>query len=263
MGSDAATRHDAAPGSSSPPAPRTTGQRSAGPPLVVVYDAFQECPYLEGKIARMPLEYPKRTLHPPDLDRLLESGYRRTGSMLYRTQCPDCRQCIPTRVDVNQFVLTGSMKRILNRSDRELQVTWGPAIVDSQRLKLFNAHRAQRGLSRRGPANLADYHEFLVATCVETAEITFRIDQELIGIAIVDLGEISINAVYTHFDPAHGRYSIGTLAVLKQVQWARQNGRRFVYLGLFVQQNAHLNYKQRFRPQQRLIDGVWQETDAV
>ncbi|MDV6034019.1 MAG: arginyltransferase [Phycisphaera sp. RhM] len=230
--------------------------------LVVVYDALQECPYLDGKVARMPLEYPKRRILPDDLDRLLRLGYRRAGTMLYRTQCPDCRQCIPTRVNVHQFRLSRSMKRILNRSDRELEIGWGRVLVDPERLRLFNTHRSARKLSRRGPADLVDYHEFLVATCVETAELTFRLDGKLIGIAIVDLGRESVNAVYTHFDPDFGRYCIGTLAVLKQIQWALQTGRTYVYLGLFVAENPHLNYKERFRPQERLLGGVWRAPDA-
>lgn len=227
--------------------------------LVVVYDALQECPYIDGNVARMPLEYPRRRMLPHDLDRLLHLGYRRTGAMLYRTQCPECQQCVPVRVDVNRFNLSRSMKRIANRANRELEISWGAARVDTERLALFNSHRAARQLSKRGPADLADYHEFLVASCVETAELAFRIDGKLIGIAIIDLGQDAINAVYTHFDPEYGRFCIGTLAILKQIQWAQETGRTFVYLGLFVAENRHLNYKDRFRPQQRLFGGVWQD----
>lgn len=230
--------------------------------LVVVYDALQDCPYLDGKVARMPLEYPRRKLLPADLDQLLELGYRRTGSMLYRTQCPDCRQCVPVRVNVGTFEISRSMKRVLNRGNRELEIKWGQPIVDRERLRLFNAHRSQRQLSRSGPADLADYQEFLVATCVETAELSFCADGKLIGIAIVDVGEISINAVYTHFDPEFGRYCIGTLAVLQLIQWARQTDRTYLYLGLFVADNSHLNYKRRFQPQQRLLEGVWRDSEA-
>lgn len=248
--------------SSGPADDRSSVGESINPRLVVVYDALQECPYLDGKVARMPLEYPREKLMPSDLDRLLELGYRRTGSLLYRTHCPDCQQCLPTRVDTGTFEITRSMKRILNRGERELKMTWGRALVDPERLRLFNEHRAERELSQNGPADLADYHEFLVATCVETAELTFHIDGKLIGIAIVDLGDNSLNAVYTHFDPDYGRYSIGTLAVLKQIQLARQTGRKYVYLGLYVADNSHLNYKRRFRPQQRLIGGNWCEPEA-
>ena len=55
------------------------------------------------------------------------------------------------------------------------------------------------------------------------------------------------------------RYSLGTYAILKQLQWAKESGRKFVYLGMYVANNSHLNYKARFGPQERLFDGKWQE----
>lgn len=233
------------------------------PPMVIVYDALQACPYLDRRVARMPLEYPKRRLTATDVDHLLAAGYRRSGAMFYRTQCPQCQACIPTRLQIDQFEPTKSFKRIFNRGRRELEISWGRPAVDADRLRIFNRHRSQRGLSHNRTATLGDYHEFLVASCVHTSEIAFRKNGELIGIAIVDLGDNSLNAVYTHFDPDHGRYSIGTLAVLHQVELARQTGRRHVYLGLYVEQNPHLNYKGRFRPQQRLIGDQWRNVDSL
>jgi arginine-tRNA-protein transferase len=135
-------------------------------------------------------------------------------------------------------------------------------VADLSRLRLFNAHRAERDLSQSGPVELDDYHEFLVSSCVETLELSVWLDGTLIGVAIVDRGQHSLNAMYTFFDPNLGRYCVGTLAVLKQVQYARETGRDYVYLGLYVADNSHLNYKARFRPQQRRIDGAWRWIDA-
>nr|WP_261344953.1 arginyltransferase [Roseiconus nitratireducens] len=238
---------------------RSGSDRSAPPrpPLVVVYDSLQACPYLDGRIARMPLEYPRHPLSPSDLDELLALGYRRSGRMLYRTQCPQCSECVPTRVDVREFQITRSMQRVLNRGERELEFEWAVPTVDSDRVRLFNQHRQQRSLTSSGPVGPADYHEFLVDTCAETRELVMRHDGEVVAVAVADFGQRSINAVYTHFDPAFARYSLGTLAVLKQIELARQSDRQFVYLGLYVAANSHLNYKQRFRPQQRLLSGQW------
>lgn len=227
--------------------------------LVVVYDATQECPYLDGRVARMPLEFPRRALTPTDVDQLLELGYRRTGNMFYRTNCPSCRECIPTRVDVNVFQETRSMRRVLNRAHRELEIELGVPQVDYRRVELFNEHRDHRELSRHGEASESDYREFLVSTCIETIEMSFKKDGRLTGVAILDVGARSLNAVYTYFATSAQPYSIGTLAILKQMELARRTDRQFVYLGLYVEDNAHLNYKARFRPQQRLIEGTWRE----
>jgi len=229
--------------------------------LVVVQDQPQTCPYLDDTVARMPLRLPIGTLTPLIFDRLLASGYRRSGDFVYRTQCPTCQECVPTRVDVGRFHWTKSMRRVLNRGDRELEIEWGVPQTDTERVRLFNAHRAARGLGDGEPIDLGSYQSFLGDSCCQTMELSMSLGSRLIGVAIMDVGQESTSLVYTHFDPRFGRYSPGTYAVLKQLEWAAEHGRKFIYLGMYVAENPHLSYKARFRPQQRLLDGEWIEID--
>ena len=88
--------------------------------------------------------------------------------------------------------------------------------------------------------------------------MSIRHGDRLISISVIDVGQQSLSAVYTHFDPDFSRFSPGTYAILKQIQHARETGRAFVYLGMYVAQNQHLNYKARFVPQERFIRGNWE-----
>jgi arginyl-tRNA--protein-N-Asp/Glu arginylyltransferase len=98
----------------------------------------------------------------------------------------------------------------------------------------------------------------LVDTCCQsTLELQFRREGQLVAVSIVDCGAQSLSAVYTYFDPAFDRLSLGTYSILKQMQLAESTQRKYVYLGMYVAQNQHLNYKARFRPQERLIGGRW------
>lgn len=226
--------------------------------LIVVQDQPQACPYLEGVTARMPLRLPVGSVTPEITDQLLALGYRRSGDFVYRPQCPGCDECKATRIDVSQFRLTASMRRVLRRGDRDLDCRWGAAQVDHARVEIFNQHRAQRGLGQGcSPIDAEAYRAFLSDTCCDTIELAISLFDQLIAVSIVDVGKTSTSAVYTHFDPSAGRYSLGTYAILKQIEWARSTGRRFVYLGMYVAANRHLNYKARFLPQQRLCDGQW------
>lgn len=228
--------------------------------LVVVQDQTQPCPYRDGVVARMPLRLPVGSVTPEVTDQLLAYGYRRSGDFVYRTQCPTCDACKPTRVDVERFRPTTSMKRIRRRGERDLVHRWGEPRVDAKRIWLFNQHRIQRGLNQGSPPIDAEsYRSFLSDTCCETKELSIRIADELVAIAIVDIGKTSISAVYTHFDPHASRYSLGTYAILRQMEYAIATGRRYVYLGMYVEENSHLNYKARFQPQQRLDDGEWRD----
>ncbi|MFM7932258.1 MAG: hypothetical protein ACKO9Q_31470 [Pirellula sp.] len=47
--------------------------------------------------------------------------------------------------------------------------------------------------------------------------------------------------------------------MLKQIEMAQTIGLQWVYLGLYVEQNSHLNYKARFKPQERFIKSKWIE----
>lgn len=227
--------------------------------LLQVQDSPSPCPYIDSLTARMPLLYPVTPLNGEDVDRLLAGGLRRSGSMLYYTRCAPCHACEPTRVDASTFLLRSSFKRVLRRAEKKLTLTWQTPVVDESRVRLYNAHRAGRDLGSSPPIDASDYRAFLTDSCWPTLELEIREGDQLIGISIMDVGRTSVSAVYTHFDPTASRYSPGTLGVLKQIEWAAAHQRKWVYLGLYVSSNPHLNYKSRFVPQQRLIQGEWRE----
>ena len=229
--------------------------------LVTVQDHLQICPYLENTTARMPLRLPVGSVTPEITDRLLEMGYRRSGDFVYRTQCPACNECKPTRVPVADFRMTSSFRRVLNRGERELESHWGTPTVDRRRIAMFNEHRHARSLGSGEHTDADSYRAFLADTCCESKELAIYLNGELVAISIVDIGATSLSAVYTHFLPHAGKYSLGTFGVLKQIQLAQKTGRQFVYLGMYVAANRHLNYKARFKPQQRLLDGEWTAID--
>jgi arginine-tRNA-protein transferase len=227
--------------------------------LVLVHDQPQPCPYLPGYEARMPLHWPTRQLSPEELDRYMASGYRRSGVFLYHTRCPSCRACEPTRVEVERFAWTRSLRRVLRRGDATLSLRSGPPATDRVRLALINQHRAARNLAQSGtPLDHEDYRSFLIDTCCDTRELSYWADDRLVAVAVTDFGRESLSAVYCYFDPEAHRLSPGTYSILKQLQLAAESGRRYLYLGMYVESNRHLSYKSRFQPQERLIEGRWQ-----
>ena len=231
--------------------------------LLLVQDQLQPCPYLDGVTARMPLRLPVGSVTPEMTDRLLAMGYRRSGDFVYHTQCPACSECQPTRLDVNRFRYTSSMRRVIKRGNRDLTCEWGDPRVDAQRVWLFNLHRSLRGLGQEQAIDAEGYRMFLSDSCCATQELAIHFNGALVGIAIVDVGAMSLSAVYTHFDPHTSGYSLGTYALLKQIEYAIETGRKYLYIGMYVAENRHLNYKARFRPQQRCIEGVWVDPESI
>lgn len=224
----------------------------------LVYDHEEPCPYLPDLQARMPLRQPLEPLNGAELDERLDAGDRRCGVFLYRTQCRDCQACEPLRLDVQTFRPTATQRRVFRRGEQQIVTRIGQPIVDQQRVRLYNKHREKRGLAdRMGPISLPGYRDFLTATCCETIELSYFVDSKLASVAIADLGRQAISAVYCYFDPDYAGLSLGVYSILKQIALARESGRRYLYLGLYIEASRHMRYKALYRPHERLIEGEW------
>ncbi len=229
-----------------------------------VMENVHECSYLEDRTANLPLNLPAKLLDMREVDAALEAGMRRAGVFLYYTACESCQACEPTRVDVSAFRWTDSWRRILNRGDRLLSLSIAPASISEEKLALFNRHRTERRLSDDGTLyQFGDYESFLVDSCCQhTIEFQFRLDERLIAVSVIDCGANSVSAVYTFFNPDYSKLSLGTYSILKQIEFCGRTGRQYMYLGMYVARNTHLNYKARFQPQQRWINCRWVDIDS-
>lgn len=233
------------------------------PPELLVLDQPSRCPYLSGRLARMPLRMPVAELTRTQLDQRLEEGDRRQGLVLYRTRCPECNACEPIRVRVSEFVPGRTLRRIERRGDRELRWEIGRPTADARRVELYNRHKQERGLAdSASPITVEDYVEFLVATVCESFEIRYYAGDLLVGVAITDRGERGLSAVYCYFDPDYSALSIGTYSILKQLELCRRFGIEMLYLGLYIEECANMRYKARFLPHERRLDGRWVRFEA-
>jgi len=249
--------HDTNPNGDSPESPRVPAHL----PIFQITDNIHPCSYLPNKTATMPLFLSNQWIGDADFEQMLEVGMRRSGRFSYYPACEDCQACEPVRIDVDKFHWSDSWRRVLNRGDRLLKLVISEPEFSEERLYLFNLHRSSRNLNHGEDSySPTDYKSFLVDSCCEsTYELRYYLDQALIAVSIVDLGSNSISAVYTYFDPNHSKLSLGSYSVLKQIQLAQRSERQWVYLGLYVAENQHLNYKARFLPQERYINRQWIE----
>lgn len=231
---------------------------SGHPPELVLFDRTSSCPYLSDRSARLPLRLPARTLRADELDLRLAAGDRRQGPVLYRTNCPNCTACIPLRIDVERFTPSRSHRRILNRGNRDLKLETNLPSVDERRVTLYNRHKIERGLGDvTGQIDQQGYRTFLVETCCDSLELSIWHEGKLVAASILDRGFGSLSAVYCCYDPSLSRYSLGTYAILKEIELCRTWGMRYLYLGLYVEGSAAMAYKARFYPHQQRRDGRW------
>lgn len=206
----------------------------------------------------MPLRMPAGRVGLVEMDERLADGHRRTGEFVYKTKCPACRACQPVRIDCTQYCFSRNERRILRHHGQLLRTELGPLIAEPQRVDLFNQHRRIRGLARHDRnIDLEEYVWGFVRSCFDSFEMSFWQGPELKCLAVCDRGQTSLSAVYTFYDPHARARSLGTYAILKQIEWCRAKDLKYLYLGYYVQQSPHMIYKARFLPQERLIDGQW------
>lgn len=206
------------------------------------------------------MRLPSRALTPEELDARLDEGDRRHGPFLYRLTCPGCAACEAIRIPARDFTFRRSHRRVLNKGDRQFRIELGDPVADEERLALYEKHKHGRHLANgSGEAlDLKGYEGFLVERCVRSFELRYYDGHDLIAVAVTDRGIKSLSAVYCFWNPEYSPWSVGTYSILKQLQLARHWNMDHLYLGLYIAENAHMSYKARFTPHERLLDGRWQ-----
>ena len=223
----------------------------------VIWDQPEACPYLPDRQARLPLRVPERMVRPEEFDRLLAEGDRRSGRFLYRTSCGACHECRPIRLPTAEFRPTASQRRAARRNQDVVVRTVTPDCTPAH-LDLYNRHKLARGLSRSGePIDEIGYRRWLVDSCVPTVELQYFVGERMIAVSILDLGKTSVSSVYHYFDPEETRRSIGVHSVVWELAWCRLNRFDWYYLGYYVRDCEHLNYKANYGPHELRMDDGW------
>jgi arginine-tRNA-protein transferase len=105
------------------------------------------------------------------------------------------------------------------------------------------------------------YVQFLVESCVDSIEFSYRLNGKLLGVAVADRAADALSAVYCYYDPRYSRFSPGVYSILKQIELCRQWGLRYLYLGLYVAGSHSMEYKSRYLPHERLVSGAWRRIE--
>jgi arginine-tRNA-protein transferase len=166
-------------------------------------------------------------------------------------------------VPVDTFEMTRSQRRVWKRCESRFRIEYGRPSCTEEKLDLFRRHKISRELTAgEDPDDIHErsYNFWLVYSCMLSMEMRYYLDDRLVGVGIVDLGQSSLSSVYFFFDPSPeiARLSPGVYSVLKEIELAKKTGRGHLYLGLYVEDCRHLSYKSDYSPHERMVKGVWQ-----
>ncbi|MDR2014957.1 MAG: arginyltransferase [Azoarcus sp.] len=192
---------------------------------------------------------------------LVQHGFRRSGTFIYRPHCDDCHACVPVRLPVERFIPDRSQRRAM-RCHADLVTRVRPPAYSEEHFLLY-----QRYLRARHPQGGMDedsreqYQQFLLQSPVETFFVEFRSGNALRMVCVIDRLDDGFSSVYTFFDPGLPHASLGTYAVLWQIEACRQARLPRLYLGYWIGESHKMAYKARFRPIECYREGYWREIE--
>lgn len=232
-------------------------------PVSFYVTAHYPCSYLPDRMARSQVAIGKVGAHDGLYDRLLQQGFRRSGTNIYRPHCDRCHACVPVRLRVADFQPNRTQRRVWRRHE-DVQVSLLQPQFDAAHFELYRRYQASRHAG--GGMDNDDqeqYTEFLMTSEVDTRLAVFRRKHALYMISLIDVVADGLSAVYTFFDPDAERDSPGVLNVLWQIDLARRLGVPYLYLGYWIAESRKMAYKQQYQPLEGLVNGAWREWQEV
>jgi arginine-tRNA-protein transferase len=228
-------------------------------PINLYLSAEHECSYLDNRLANSLFVDPESSLDTVVYSSLIQRGFRRSGNYVYTPHCNHCHDCIPVRLDVQQFSPSRSQKRCCNRN-KQLKVRHRPAAFSQVHYDLYSKYVISRhsGGGMDEPST-EKYLDFLISDWCETTFFEFRENDNVVSIAVTDIIEDGFSAVYTFFasSPSLDKRSLGVFSILWQIEEARRRGLRWLYLGYWIKKCAKMNYKDKYQPLQYYYNYEW------
>ncbi len=218
------------------------------------FDISVDCPY---GLDRKAVYHQAQLSSLPDetMNLFLKKGYRRNGNYIYTMRCPGCNECTPIRLRPGKFMPRRSQKRVWKKN-RDVTVGVAPLSMSKENLDLLDKFLEVRFPQSKTSA-FSYYTGIFLGSLSRSLEIRYRIDERLLGTAIIDASTDWLNAVYFYFDPEESHRSPGIYNILTLINFCSSHTIDYLYLGYWIKWVASMSYKRNFLPHELLVDGSW------
>ena len=225
------------------------------------------CPYLPGREERKVFAHLPLSDGPGVNDALTQVGFRRSQNIAYRPACETCDACISARIPAGDYPFSRSQRRVLDRNaDLSRHLVEAEATMEQFDLlrRYLLARHAHGGMA---DMTWPDYVAMVEDTAVRTHLIEYRLPSgdrgpgDLAACVLVDILGDGLSLVYSFYDPALAKRSLGSFVILDHVVQASLAELGYVYLGYWVQGSPKMDYKARYRPIEVLRPGGWVRMD--
>ena len=227
-------------------------------PIKFFVTPSHSCSYIEEKQATTlfldPQVQPGLQLY----SQLSEQGFRRSGNHFYRPHCTGCSACIAARIPAALFKANKRQRRIRNKN-KDLEVVIMNPIFTQEHYAMYEHYICERHQDGdMYPPSEEQYRSFLTEGWSEHGLLVeFRKENQLLAVAVMDKLENGLSAVYTFFDPDYSSRSLGSYAILWQIDYCLQQQLAAIYLGYWIKECPKMRYKSEYRPLELFTNGQW------
>jgi len=222
----------------------------AGIDIVEFTTLDNECVYGTKNTMKMHYKYIKDASLSLN-SKLVAQGWRRFGNYFSRPICADCSMCESLKIDVKNFSLSKSQRRIYKKNKDTKIIIQTPSISDSHLnlYRKYHSFKVEKNGWEKTNISYSTYHDlYIKGHSFYGKEILYFRDNHLVGVDLVDFLEDGISAIYFYYDPDFLNLSLGKYSLLKQIEFAKELGLNWVYLGYAVKTCQSLSYKFDYKP---------------
>lgn len=181
-------------------------------------------------------------------DKYWEQGWFLTSSGGKRINFDDYHgvyeKAFPTRYRLDEFSLTKSQRRVLARN-KDLRYVIRPLRITPGKESLNYLHNISR-FGTPPKDTLTKQFGYILLHPAELMELCVFCGDELVAFSIFEVGQKALWGTIGVWSPRHPHRSLGTLTILKEMQYAVKNELDYYYMGHFYLANPSYSYKMNF-----------------
>ena len=216
------------------------------------------CPYIPGNKEHLLFTDLTKFVSKKILEKLVSEGFRRSENIFYKPNCKNCKSCISTRILVKDFLYSKKFKRIIKKN-YDLNYKIIKPKTNRNQFKLFkNYLKLRHTKGDMTDMTYLDFRTMLEISPVDTKILHVYKKNNFIGAILYDVYENSFSANYSFFNPKYKNRSLGTFLILKLIEQAKKEKKKYLYLGYYVKECRKMSYKINFKPIEILKNNNWE-----
>lgn len=209
-----------------------------------------KCSYLDGL---------EQTMHYKIIDDcskekcedFIQRGFRRFGKMYFRPICSTCDECKSIKIDVRNFSFSKSQRRVIRKAKNIRSIIQKPSLTKSH-IELFEKYhlhmKDQKDWEYTATTAQGYYNSFVSGANEFGYEVLYFDEERLIGVDLIDILPNGISSIYFYYDPDYKKYALGKLSMYKQIMFAKETDKEWIYMGYYVKDCPSLSYKSHYEP---------------